>query len=413
MMALRHVARGRGPGLLVFPFCLACLLFLLAVEPQQALAGETAQLVSGADPVAASAPGKEPKNSAKKTAWLSPQPSLKVKILGEVQWVYDDNVFHMAEDDLLAYRQGDAPGTFGMDTYDDFILSPRLTMDLSRKIVGSKETAFRVRYLRWQYTSNHDKTNDQWFLRLRQQLLKADAIELSYAYTPPAYICLASYVPPLSPPAQPPVWIPLKARRQMATLGYSGRLSSRLGYRAEAGYARRSCNEPFLENDSREWSGAGTGTVKLSPAWSFVAKYQHASNVAKARGATPGAQGLSSLGDASFERDLYQGTLGFSPPHGLWKVKRIELMGQRQAYRFRSERPYVDDPAHAGRKDFVNVVELRTATDAVCGPITLEAGWRLTRSTSTWAATVVGGSSLAGDRTYANNRLWLGMAYPF
>ena len=120
--------------------------------------------------------------AARKPAPKPGKPPVSVKAVVDYQSIYDDNIFRFSDENLLAYRRGESPWKFGMDTYDDFILSPRFTVDLGRKLLGSKETTFRVKYTLWQYASNPNKSNSQWFVRLRQPMRGKDALELARAH---------------------------------------------------------------------------------------------------------------------------------------------------------------------------------------------------------------------------------------
>jgi hypothetical protein len=116
-------------------------------------------------------------------------------------------------------------------------------------------------------------------------------------------------------------------------------------------------------------------------------------------------------GDGSAKRDLYQGTITFSP-RGLWKVSEVALTAQTMAYYYTTKRPYFEDPTHTGRKDVVSAAEATLTTRPVYGPVTLELGYRFTKRSSSSAATDVGADAIEEDKNYSNNRVWLGMSWP-
>ncbi len=360
----------------------------------------------------ASAKGKKSagKTSSKAARKKSRLP-VSVKAEFEFQSIYDDNIFRFSDENLLAFRRGESPWKFGMDTYDDFIASPRFTIDLGRRIIGSKEMTLRVKYTLWQYASNPNKSNSSWLFRLRQPVRSRDAIELSYTYAPSAYIRQLSDRPPFVSRAVPLAWIKFKGTRNAFGLAYSARLSDRLSFRLDGGRVLRFYNRPFLENDQWEWNAAGTATVRLSPAWSVAGKYQYANAESRALDTAGETPLTSDDGDGSAERDLYQGTLAYSPKN-LWKISRIELMGQTMAYYYTTERPYFDDPTHTGRKDEVSAGELTIASKPVYGPVTLELGYRYSTRSSSSAATDVGADAIEEDKNYEDNRVWLGMTWP-
>jgi hypothetical protein len=336
---------------------------------------------------------------------------VSVKAVVDFQSIYDDNIFRFSDENLLAYRRGESPWKFGMDTYDDFIMSPRFTVDLGRKLLGSKETTFRVKYTLWQYASNPNKTNSQWFVRIRQPARGRDALELSYTYAPPAYIRQMSDRAPFVSRAVPLTWIKFKGTRNAFGLAYSARLTGRLSCRFDGGRVLRYYNKPFLENDQWEWNATGTATVKVASRWSVAGKYQYANAKSRALDTVGETPLTSDDGDGSAERDLYQATIAFSPKRS-WKVSEITIMAQTMAYYYTTQRPYFEDPTHTGRKDDVSAVEATLATRPVYGPVALELGYRHSTRSSSSAATDVGADAIEEDKNYSNNRVWLGMSWP-
>jgi len=354
------------------------------------------------------------KPAVKKSAAKAGKQGLPLGLNGEfeLQTIYDDNIFRFSDENLLAYRRGESPWKFGMDTYDDFIVSPRLTLNLTRKLLGSKQTALRVKYTLWQYASNPEKSNDQWLVRLRQVVRGSDALELSYTYAPPAFIRPLSDRAPFTSRVTPLAWLDFMGTRNAFAAAWSGRIGKTFSYRAEAGRVLRYYNKPFLENDNKEWNGAFTGTVRVGAPWSFAGKYQYSKAKARACDTVLETFDVSDDGDGSYERDLYQATVGYRPGF-LWKVRLLEVMGQHQVYWYTSDRPYFEDNTHTGRQDKVSAVEVTAYTRPVYGPVTAELGWRHTRRSSSSAATTIGADDIEEDKKYQNHRVWLGLAYPF
>lgn len=393
-------------------------LFPHAVSPRFGLAAlaapaqdETTSSTKAKRPRSTAAEKKSARKSSPKPEKKSGKPPVSVKAVFDFQSIYDDNVFRFSDENLLAYRRGESPWKFGMDTYDDLILSPRFTVDIGRKLLGSKETTFRVKYTLWQYASNPDKSNSAWFVRLRQPVRSKDALELSYTYAPPAYVRQLSDRPPFVSRAVPQVWMDFKGTRNAFGLGYSARLSNRLSFRFDGGRVLRYYNKPFLENDQWEWNAAGTGTVKVFSSWSVSGKYQYSNAKSRALDTVGETALTSDDGDGSAERDLYQGAVTFAPK-GLWKISEIGLMAQTMSYYYTTTRPYFEDPTHTGRRDDVSAAEATVATRPVYGPVVLELGYRYTTRSSSSAATDVGADAIEEDKNYSNNRVWLGMSWP-
>jgi hypothetical protein len=351
------------------------------------------------------------RRSSPKPVKKADKPPVSVKAVVEFQSIYDDNIFRFSDENLLAYRRGESPWKFGMRTYDDLIMSPRFTVDFGRKILGSKETTFRVKYTLWQYSYNPGKSNSSWFVRLRQPVRSKDALELSYTYAPPAYIRQLSDRAPFVSRAVPLVWLRFEGTRNAFGLAYSARLTNRLSFRFDGGRVLRYYNKPFMENDQWEWNAAGTATVKVASSWSVAGKYQYANAKSRAMDTVGETPLTSDDGDGSAKRDLYQASIAYAPS-GLWKVSEVALTAQTMSYYYTTKRPYFEDPTHTGRKDDVSAAELTLATRPVYGPVTLELGYRFSTRSSSSAASDVGADAIEEDKNYSNNRFWLGMSWP-
>jgi hypothetical protein len=332
----------------------------------------------------------------------------------DFQVIYDDNVFRYSDQNLSDFRHGIDPPKFKLDTYDDLILSPRVNLTLGRKLLAGKETTLRLGYTHWQYTSNPEKTNKAWAVRLRQPTIGRDAMELSYTYAPWAWIRQLSDRPPFTPRSTNPlVWREFNSTRGALLVAYSRRVSARISTRTEGGRTWRFYNRPFMENDNWEWNGAQTVSVAPSAIWKTSLKYAYAKVKSRAADTVGETAANTDDGDASYERDLYQATLDLIP-NGLWRIDTWEILGQYQKYFYTSKQPYYMDPTHTGRQDKVTAYETSVVTKPVWGPVTMEGGYRYTkRRSSSATSTVEGAASIEEDKNYQNNRVWLGMSYPF
>jgi hypothetical protein len=333
----------------------------------------------------------------------------------EFQTIYDDNIFRYSDQNISDFRHGIDPPKFRFDTYDDFIQSPRLNLSLGRRLIGGKETTLRLGFTHWQYVSNPDKTNMAWSVRLRQPTIGRDAMELGYTYTPWAWIRQLSDRPPFAPRSTSPIrWIEFNSTRSALLLAYSRRMSDRISLRTEGGRTWRFYNKPLMENDNWEWNGAETATVSISSLFKTSLKYAYSSVKSRAADTVGETAVNTDDGDASYKRDLYQVALDLTPSGKLWLLDTWEVMGQYQEYYYTSKQLYYIDTTHTGRKDRVSAYETSVTTRPVYGSVTMEAGYRYTRRRSSSASSAVAGAeSIEEDKNYEDNRVWLGMSYPF
>jgi hypothetical protein len=330
----------------------------------------------------------------------------------DLQFIYDDNIIRLSEGSIGAFRRGIDPYRYDVETYDDLIVSPRLSFILGRKIITDRETTLRFGYIRWQYGRNGIKNNESYNIRLRQPALSRDFIELSYSYAPGSYVKQLSDRPPFAPRSSTPlVWLPFKSKRNAFLLGYSRRVTNRITARLDGGRVMRFYNRPFLENDNWEWNASGTLAVSISKALRVAGTYTFSDANARALDSVDETIATSDDSDGSYKRDLYEAELTWSPGKLLRKVSTFGLMGQYQEYYFTSKKPYYDDPLHTGRKDRVYVLELTSDSKPLFGPTKLIAGYRFSRRKSSLPASVQ--AEDAEEKAYKDNRFWVGASYPF
>ncbi len=331
-----------------------------------------------------------------------------------LQSIYDDNILRSSSSTILEFRQGISPEKFKIETYDDMILSPRIGLTFGRRLLGSRETTLRVGYIRFQYMRNPVKNNETWTLRLRQPTMGRDYIELNYSYSPFAYIRQLSDRAPFDPASSPLIYTEFRSTRTAFGLGYSKRVNDRVTARMDAGRVMRFYNQRFMENDNWEWNGAGQATVTLSGAFKVAGQYQYSNVTARAIDTVGEVRPSSLVGDASYERDLYEASLDWTVGGRLPFADGVNLTGQYQGYYYTSKLKPWDDPFHVGRKDSVYALQISTTTVPVYGGSTLELGYRFSQRTSTAAHTVnLEKADIGEEKDYKDGRIWIGVNYPF
>lgn len=378
---------------------LCCCLILATVIATDALAQS-------------SAPARERPTGSKRASAKRSKPLFSVAGNLDLQFIYDNNIIRLSDGSIDLFESGTEPYRYDIETKDDLIVSPRFGLTLGRKLLTTRETTLRFGYIRWQYGRNGIKNNESYTIRLRQPTVGRDFLELSYSYAPGSYVKQLSDRAPFDPRSSTPlVWLPFKGKRNAFLLGYSRRVSDRITARVDGGRVMRFYNRPFLENDNWEWNASGNLAVSISKAFKVAGTYTYSDANARALDAVGETIATSDDSDGSYERDLYEAELTWSPGRLIKKVASFGLMGQYQEYYFTSEKPYYDDPLHTGRKDRVYAVELTTDTKPVYGPVKLVAGWRFSQRKSSLPASVQ--AEDAEEKAYKDHRFWLGASYPF
>ena len=369
-----------------------------------------------ADSAALDTAARAPAKAAKARPAKKPAEKKRMALAGsfDLELIYDDNVFRYSPENLLEFRQGLNPEKFNLDTYDDFVVSPRLQFSLGRRLIGAYETNILARYTLWQYTSNPDKTNESIWLRLRQPVSRSAFFEAAYTHAPLAYIRELTDRAPFDPRSTTALeWMAFRSTRHAFTLAYQMRLSSRLLARLEGGRTIRYYNRPFMENDNWEWNAEASGWFTLTKSWRVSGRYMYSDTEARALDTVGEERASSDDGDPSYERDLYELGLRFRPPRAIWLFRHCEVSGQYQAYFFTGDQPYHLDPIHTGRKDEVWVAEVGATSAPVWREVTLDLGYRHTERSSSSTASSIGADSIEEDKNYEDNRVWMHFSYPF
>ena len=336
-------------------------------------------------------------------------PAIVFSGVAELQTIYDDNILRASASTILEFREGISPWKFKIRTYDDMILSPKITLNFGRRVFGPRLSQLRVSYVLYQYVRNSIKNNSTWTFRLRQQTLGRDFLEFSYGYSPYAYIRELSDRAPTDPASSPLVWSAFKSTRSGFALGYSRRVGNRLNVRLDGGRVLRFYNQRFIENDNWEWNWTGQVTYSLLSAFRLNGQYSYSHVKARATDMVGQTVASSPTGDPSYDRDLYELTTDWIARGRLWRTDVIELIGQYQAYYYTSRHLYWDDPFHVGRKDQVYVIELNVTTTPVIGKAALEAGYRFSQRSSS----ATGQVDIGDEKDYKGSRIWVGANYPF
>jgi hypothetical protein len=368
---------------------------------------------AGAAPVWRPGPGEPIRPVALEAARPSRKRSRKSRLRFKgsfyLEVVYDDNIIHYSDDYLDDFRHGRYPYKFRIETYDDLILAPRLTLEAQTRGLWRRKLTVRLRYTLWRYYRNTFKTNEAYSVRLRQYVGKRDYLEVSAYHAPMAYIRELPDRPPFTPRSVPIEWKPFKYAYNSLSLLYYHRFSAAMSATVRLGRVMRFYNRPFLENDNWEWNGEVGINRRISRRLRVAFKYRYSHADARGYDTVGETKATSDDSDPSYERDSYELTFYVYPRGSLWKTRLLTLRFQYQPYFFISKKPLHEDPFHTGRKDEIYRITLEADSRPLWGPASFSLGYRFTKRVthSPWKG------DIAEDKDYEENRLWLGIDYPF
>lgn len=334
-----------------------------------------------------------------------------------LEFIYDDNIFRFSDVNIDLFRRGMDPGRYKMNTYDDFIISPSITLDLRRRLLWGKDSNLWMKYMRYDYTTNPIKTNETWLFRARQYAWGRDFAEVAFSYSPSGYIREMLDRPPFASRVTPLEFTPFTITRSALRFSYWKRVNPRLLLRGDLQRVWRFFNREFMENDNWEWAYSGIATIDLTRSWRCRAQYTYSDvdgRIGDTVGATLDDPANAGGGDNSYEADFYSLEFTYRPRGGFLRILTDATAGGRyMKYFFTSKLPPHIDPYHTGRLDEVSTFILSLSTRPLYGPVTGGAGYRLTRRTSTAAYSDLGAAAIEEDKDYTNNRTWISFTYPF
>ncbi len=325
----------------------------------------------------------------------------------ELEMIYDDNILHYSEDYLDDFRHGRYPEKFVVETYDDLIMHPTLSVEVERPLLFGKRTRLRGRVKHWQYTRNDIKSNQTYDLRFRQYLRRRDYFELSAAYAPDSYIRELSDRPPFIGFSRPRTWENFRYARNYFDAAYWWRADDWLAIKGEIGRTMRFYNQEFMENDNWEWSGRIAAYTWIGR-FAFSAQYTYSDVEARGYDTVGETLATSDDSDPSYEEDDYDLSISYRPRRAPLKTRSLDLDISFSRKFFVSQKRLEDDPYHVGRMDEQVRTQLSWTSRHVWRRVDLELGWQHTQrvTDSPWQG------DIAEDKDYTGNRFWMSLTQP-
>ncbi|MGD8394604.1 MAG: hypothetical protein PVF43_03895 [Candidatus Eiseniibacteriota bacterium] len=351
-------------------------------------------------------------SSSKRSKKKRESPAYRLSGKFALRFVYDDNIIHYSDEDLLAFTSVPNTGRYEIATAHDWIVRPRLETEIRTKRLTGKTLQATLRLSAWLYGNNSIKNNQSIALQLKHPGFGGN-LYLDLYYSPRSYLRTFLDRPPYMSRATPLQYTPFEYTSNSVAVSHWRWLYKKLvDGKFLLQRSVRYYNQPFMENDNWEWRIGGYVRWKFQRRLRLRLEYLYSDVRARARDSITETRDNSDDGDASYQRDSYEAKLYWRPRRAISWFRQGSVAFQYQAYYFTTDRAYYDDPYHVGRKDQVYRIEFTADSKKIWGPVTLEGGYRFSERTST-AAFDSDNVAIGEDKDYTDNRFWIGAEYPF
>lgn len=277
---------------------------------------------------------------------------------------YDDNVYRYSPGDIdnFVYHREDE--RFSMETYDDLIVSPSLTVFVTRRFSQNIQSRLRLSYRCNLFTKNGDRNYQTFSTFLKTTAFKKNYLQLGYFHIPEFHIrpYWDQDVSPLSSDDGE------KYREcDFARNLFSIKLGREVFHatRVSVHYERDILyyNQYFTEYDTK----ANTFGFEIVHTFNPIVRttFEYAFKMAEAKGYDePGeTKDLSDDSDISYDEDQFRGGIEFSISNYVSLPANVTLQYRLNKRYFTTEKSLEQDPFHAGRRDTIHRFSLMTEVE--------------------------------------------------
>ena len=309
-----------------FP-CKLCLLLLSLIL-----------FISNGDAVA-----QEKKNKKKVKHW---------EIRFGLATTYDNNILKYSDKYLDRFMNGQDPGRFHIETYDDLILNPSLELIYTFRIFKKLKTRINASYSSRIYAVNSIKDWYSSYIGLQQYLPGRASFKILYSYIPefyvrhfrdPNWVRIHGY--------KPFVFQPFAFAKDNFGFYIQKYFFKNTRIKLSLYYARYFHNEHFTEYDSKDLLYGIKLYQPISKKLRLEFSYQYVTSDAKGYDASYQTPETTTGPDATYVEDRF--SLGL-----LWRLPKLSKRSNNLTVRFDFLKRYysspyraLEDPLHAGRVD--------------------------------------------------------------
>lgn len=324
--------------------------------------------------------------------------------------IYDNNILKYSDKYLDRFMNGEDPGRFSIETYDDLIINPSLGGTYSFNVFKKAKSIINASISPRIYVVNSIKNWLFWTVGFQQYLSKKASFKIYYSYIPEFYV--RNF--------RDDQWIDVYGYKPISFTPYSFSKdnfgfyiqntflkSTRL--RFTLNYARYYHNEHYTEYDSKDWLYGIYLNQRITKKFRIEAGYQYVTSDAKGYDASYQTPETTTGPDATFVEDRYSfGFIWYLP-----KIKKrsnnldVDLLIMNRYYS--SPYPPLEDPLHAGRYDHNYRVFFKyNYSVSKSFKVTLFYNW-LMRDTETKAA--INATYVSNEKDYRQDQVGIKLVY--
>jgi len=267
-------------------------------------------------------------------------------------FTYDNNILKYSEKYLDRFMNGQDPGRFHIDTYDDLVINPSLEGIYTFNIFKKVKTRINASFSPKIYAVNDIKSWYNWGIGLQQYITKRASIKILYSYIPDFYVRHfrdEQMIPIYG--YSPEAFTPYAFSKDNFGIYAQNTFFKGTRIRLALYHARYFHNKYYTEYDSKDWLYGIYLFQRLHKNFRLDAVYQYYSSDAKGYDSSVETPETATGPDATFVEDRF--SLGF-----VWKFPKLKKMSNNldvdlhllNRY-YSSEYPPLVDPLHAGRYD--------------------------------------------------------------
>jgi hypothetical protein len=265
---------------------------------------------------------------------------------------YDNNILKYSEKYLERFMNGEDPGRFSIETYDDLIINPSLegiyTFNIFKKLKTRINASLSPKF----YVVNDIKNWEYYGIGLQQYISKRGFVKILYSYIPEFYV--RNF--------RDDAWVDVFGYIPITFKPYSFSKDSYGAYiqntfwkgtrvRLSLFHARYYHNQWFTEYDSKDWLYGINVNQRIHKNFRIEASYDYYTSDAKGYDAAYETPETTTGPDATYVEDRF--SFGFD-----WRLPKLAKRKNDLTVEFNYltryySSPYtpIEDPLHAGRVD--------------------------------------------------------------
>ena len=268
---------------------------------------------------------------------------------------YDDNIYRYSPQDIDDFIHHRADYRFRMETYDDLVSSPSLTLYVTRRFSQNVRARLRLKYCFNIFAFNHEKNYQTISSLLRVTILKRSYLQFGYFHLP-KFLIRPYWDKDIftTSSGNPDTYQKCDFTRNLYSVKYGRQISNFLRgavfYEGDVLYY----NAHFTEYDTKA-NSFGFEILTDFTSW-LQTGFEYAFKKAEAEGydEVGETKGSSDDSDISYDEDSFEGKLNLDASQHISVPVHFSFQYRRSIRCFATEKSPEEDPFHAGRRDDIH-----------------------------------------------------------